>query len=101
MVKHIVLFKLKEFNAYNERTYICSTFKEKLENLKNKIKVINNLEVGVNINPVDVAYDIALTVEVNDFNALNTYREHPEHKKVLEFINKVKEKVVVVDYIID
>jgi len=101
MVKHIVLFKLKEFNAYNERTFICTTFKEKLESLKDKIDVIKNLEVGRNVNPVDTAYDIALTVEVEDFNALNVYRQHPEHKKVLDFINNVKEKAVVVDYIVD
>ncbi len=101
MVKHIVLFKLKEFNSYNERTYICTTFKQKLENLKDKIDVIKSIEVGRNVNPVDVAYDIALTVEVDDFNALNAYREHPEHKKILDFINNVKQKAVVVDYIID
>lgn len=100
MVKHIVLFKLKEYNAFNERTFIFKSFQAKLNDLKSKISEIIDLEVGENINPVDSAYDIALTVHLKDFNDLNIYRNHAEHKKVLEFINNVIVNAVVVDYII-
>ena len=99
MVRHIVMIKLKEIPAAFERQNAINQIKAGLEALPNKIDVIKAYEVGVNINPNPLAYEIVLISEFENFNDLNIYREHPEHIKVLELIGKYKDNSVFNDYI--
>ena len=59
MVKHIVLFKLKEELPATEKQAVMNQFKEAIEALPAKISVIRKIEVGLNVNPAE-AWDIAL-----------------------------------------
>ncbi len=99
MVRHIVMIKLKEIPAAFERQNAINQIKAGLEALPNKIKEIKNYEVGININPNPAAYEIVLISEFESFNDLNIYREHPEHIKVLDLINKYKDNSVFNDYL--
>ena len=51
MVKHIVLFKLKDDVPAEEKLAVMTKFKEAIEALPAKISVIRKVEVGLNINP--------------------------------------------------
>ena len=51
MVKHIVLFKLKDDVPAEEKLAVMIKFKEAIEALPAKISVIRKVEVGLNINP--------------------------------------------------
>lgn len=98
MIKHIVLWKLKEFAEGAGREQNASRMKRELEALKVKIPQVRHLEVGSNIIPSDAAYDVALYSEFSNEQDLNTYQKHPEHLKAAEFVNKIRESRVVVDY---
>ena len=52
MVKHIVLFKLKDEVPAEEKLEVMTKFKEAIEALPAKISVIRKVEVGLNMNPV-------------------------------------------------
>jgi len=93
------MIKLKEIPAAFERQNAINQIKAGLDALPNKIKEIKSYEVGVNINPNPVAYEIVLISEFDNFNDLNIYREHPEHIKVLELIGKYKDNSVFNDYL--
>ena len=99
MVRHVVMIKLKEIPAAFERQNAINQIKADLDTLPSKIKEIKSYEVGVNINPNPLAYEIVLISEFENFNDLNIYREHPEHVKVLELIGKYKDNSVFNDYI--
>jgi hypothetical protein len=98
MIKHIVLWKLKESAEGATREQNAARMKRELEALKMKIPQIRHVEVGINIMPSDAAYDIALYSEFSNEHDLNSYQKHPEHVKAAEFVNKVRESRVVVDY---
>lgn len=98
MIKHIVFWKLKEFTEGAGREQNAARMKRELEALKAKIPQIRHLEVGLNIIPSDAACDVALYSEFLNERDLNIYQKHPEHLKAAEFVNKIRESRVVVDY---
>ena len=51
--------------------------------------MVKCLEVGINMGTSASASDIALYSEFDNMQALEDYRIHPEHVKVVEFIEKI------------
>jgi hypothetical protein len=98
MIKHIVMWKLKEYAAGNSRVQNAQKIKKELESLAPKIPQIKRLEVGLNIVSSDAAYDAALYSEFASLQDLETYLKHPEHTKIADFIGSVREGRAVVDY---
>ena len=98
LIKHIVMWKLKEFVEGKSKLENANILKTSLEDLQNKIDVLKLIEVGVNINDSKQAYDVVLYSEFENLEDLNLYQNHPDHLKVGEFINKVKEERIVTDY---
>lgn len=98
MIKHIVLWRLKQSAEGASREQNAARMKRELEALKTKIPQIRHIEVGANIIPSDAAYDVALYSEFSNEQDLNIYQKHPEHIKAAAFVNKVRESRVVVDY---
>lgn len=100
MLKHIVMWKLKDFAEGCSREENARKIKAMLEALKGKIEQIVDLEVGINIDHSDMAFDAVLISVFNDEQALEKYRVHPEHVKVSEFVSKVREDRTTVDYLV-
>lgn len=98
MIKHIVAWKLKDEAEGNNKKENAKIIKERLEALRNIIAEIKNIEVGVNINDSSAAYDAVLYSEFETIEDLEKYQKHPEHVKVAEFIGKIREDRIVVDY---
>jgi hypothetical protein len=99
MVKHIVMWNLKEEALGNSRKTNAKMIKEKLEALKIEIPELKYIEVG--INDEDYApknYDVILISEFENFEDLSTYAIHPKHKEVGKFIGSVTEARTAVDY---
>ncbi len=99
MLKHIVLFKLKLHAEGASKEENARKLKIELEELKNKIPQIKQLEVGINVIPSETAFDLAIYSEFENEADLNSYLKHPEHVKVAEFLTKVRESRVAVDYL--
>jgi hypothetical protein len=93
MIKHIVFFKLDETNQDKKGIIV-----EKLNNLKNEIDFIVELEVGVNFDKSERAFDISLIVVVQNKKDLVKYATHPHHLPVVEYIKSNNVVTKVVDY---
>lgn len=98
MIKHIVMWKLKEVAECGDRLQNARKMKHDLEALKTKIPQIRHIEVGLNSIPSDASYDVALYSEFDSEKDLEIYQKHPEHLKVADFIAKARERRAVVDY---
>ncbi|HEX7444930.1 MAG TPA: Dabb family protein [Methanothrix sp.] len=98
MIKHIVMFKFKKFAESNNKLGNTGMLKQYLEALPAKINEIKFLQVGVNFSDATVAYDLVLVSEFFSKEALYSYQKHPEHVKVADFVSKVCESRIVVDY---
>lgn len=98
MIKHIVMWKLKKFAEGGNKDENALLVKSKLEGLRKKIKQIKALEVGFNLNTSSTAYDVVLYSEFETMEDLNKYKAHPEHKKVGDFVSKVRLERKAIDY---
>ncbi|MCY6485576.1 Dabb family protein [Clostridium aestuarii] len=98
MIKHVVMWKLKEFDESSKKLENALQIKTRLEILKNDIPEIQSIEVGINSKAAPIGnYDVVLTVICKDFKELKTYAQNPLHLKVGEFIKSVVETRVAVD----
>ena len=98
MIKHIVIWKLKDFAEGKDKLENAKIIKVDLENLQNKINQVRHIEVGININKSEQAYDVVLYSEFDSIEDLGIYQNHPDHVRISEFINKVRDIRVVADY---
>jgi len=98
MIKHIVMWKLKEEAAGLNREQIAAKIKTDLEALNDLIPAIYHLEVGINVIPSDAAFDVSLYSEFSTWEDLKVYMAHPEHQKVVAFVREVVTARHVVDY---
>lgn len=97
MVKHIVLFKLKEEVPAAEKLAVMNRFKEAIEALPAKIPFIRRIEVGLNINPAET-WNIALYSEFDTLDDVKAYAVHPDHQAAGKLLAEVKESRACVDY---
>lgn len=74
--------------------------KSMLMALEDTIPGLLKMEVGINISERPTAFDLVLTADFEDESGLNTYRDHPDHQKVLAFLKDKLEKTAVADYYI-
>ena len=98
MLKHIVMWRLKESAEGRTKTENAIRMKEMLDLLPYKIKEIKRLEVAFNTLNTPASYDLVLIVDFANLLDLQAYQEHPEHIKVGDFILRVREARAVVDY---
>jgi hypothetical protein len=99
LLKHIVLFRFKDFAEGADKTENIIKLKSRLEALDGSIDEIKFFEVGTNIINSDASYDLALYSKFESKEDLYIYQKHPEHVKVADFVKKVCEARVVADYI--
>ncbi|AVM58905.1 stress responsive protein [Bacteroides heparinolyticus] len=97
MVKHIVLFKLKDEVSADEKLAAMNNFKAAIEALPAKIPVIRKIEVGLNMNPGET-WNIALYSEFDTLDDVKFYAVHPDHVAAGRLLATVKESRACVDY---
>ena len=97
MVKHIVLFKLRDDVPVEEKLVVMNSFKEAIEALPAKISVIRKIEVGLNMNPGET-WNIALYSEFDTLEDVKYYATHPDHVAATQIIKDIKEGRACVDY---
>jgi len=81
MVKHIILWNLKDEFSTDEKTKIKNEIKVGLESLQGKIEGL--VEIKVQIDKLDSSTaDLMLDSTFENEEALKFYSAHPEHVKV-------------------
>ena len=95
MVKHIVFMKLED-NSEKNKVLV----KDKLISMKGRINVLKEIEVGINFNNSDRAYDIALVTLFENKEDLKAYAVDEIHLEVIDFLKSINTITKVVDYYI-
>jgi len=95
MLRHIVMMKFKERDTANEN---AQKVKQMLNDLVGTVDSLKSMEVGINVNSKPTAFDLVLTADFDDEAGLNSYRVHPLHIKILDFMKEKVDKTAVVDY---
>lgn len=97
MLRHIVLLQVdatdQQVRAERSRQLI-----DALEALPPHIPEIRSLSVNANVVERPGNWDLALIVDVDDAEALEVYRGHPEHQKVLKLIAEFASDRCAVDF---
>lgn len=98
MIKHIVMFKLKNADgktAYENALEAKERFNKVIEN----VKELKKGEVVINsANAPDSNYTIALICDFDSVDALNDYQVHPVHKEFGAFVAGIKTDRACIDY---
>lgn len=98
MIKHIVMWNVKDNVNGNSKLESSKLVKERLEDLKSYIEEIVSLEVGINIVEGDQAKDLVLNSEFASLEDLDIYQKHPAHVEAVKFASQFLESRVVIDY---
>ena len=99
MVRHIVCWKLKDEVDGRSKLHNALEAKQLLEGLREVIDEIRYINVGINApGTPEGNWDMILETEFTTLRDLETYANHPEHLKVVEFIKKITEGRICVDY---
>jgi len=98
MIKHIVMWRLKDEAAGATKAENAVKLKEFLEALKSEIEELKAVEVGINFNPSPAAFDVVLYSEFEDREGLDAYQKHPEHVKIVGFVGEIRSDRAVVDF---
>ncbi len=83
MVKHMILWQLKDEYSDIEKTEIKHGIKEGLESLKGKIPGLLDIHVQIEALPSSNV-DVMLDSSFEDEAALKGYAVHPDHVKVAD-----------------
>lgn len=87
MIKHLVMWNLKDRAAGGDKAANIAIMKERLEGLMGKIEGLRFLQVGPGV--TDNGWDVCLYSEFDDLEALKFYRNHPLHLDVQKFVHEV------------
>ena len=98
MIKHIVLWKLKDQAEGAGREQNLTRLRAMLQTLPALIPEIKTFELGQTLEPSESTYDLALVAAFATRETLQRYIEHPEHQKVAQFVRSVTAQRALVDY---
>ncbi len=105
MIRHVVMWKLKDEAEGASKKKNAEKMKLILEGLKTNIEEIKSVEVGINITEEDEeagsAFDVVLISDFETELDYTMYTRNAHHKKAIDFINSVIEERHFVDYKVD
>ncbi|MCF6331456.1 MAG: Dabb family protein [Sulfurimonas sp.] len=94
MIVHIVMFKFNEQDKSKNLVLV----KDRLEGLVSKIPTLKSMEVGIDFNQSERAFDLSLYSTFDNKDDLKSYALHPEHLSVVELVKRATTQSRVVDY---
>ena len=98
MIKHIVMWEFKDIAEGKTKEENIAIVRDSLYALVGKIDKIKRMELGVDISHTDMSMDLVLLTEFERVEDLKAYAVDPEHVKVSDYVRKVIETRVVLDY---
>ena len=96
MIRHIVLFKIKE-EFKSEIPQLVKNF----YTMKGKVEGLLALEAGADILGSERSYDLALICTFADRASFDAYQTHPAHMPVKKRMHEVREGSVACDFLIE
>ncbi|XLZ71356.1 Dabb family protein [Massilia sp. SR12] len=98
MIKHIVMWKLKDHAEGADRATNARKMKAQLEACAAIVPGILKLEVGLAEPGLEATYDVVLYSEFESKEALDAYQSHPQHVALKPFFGAVRDARQCMDY---
>lgn len=98
MIRHIVMWKLKETP---NKAANAVRIKQLLEGLRDRIPGLLKIEVGIDFSAGETSADVVLLSEFADLHALEAYQRHPLHVQMKPEIGNMTAERRLVDHKID
>jgi hypothetical protein len=99
MIKHIVMWTIREGETTRIKYERMAEVKARLVALKDKIREICSLEVNFNSPSASGDnYDVVLIAEFNSWADLEAYQKHPDHIEVAEYLKNVRQNKAAIDF---
>jgi hypothetical protein len=98
MLKHIVMWKLKDHAEGADKATNARKMKEMLDSCVNLVPGILKLETAIASPGLEATYDVVLYSEFASKAALEAYQEHPDHAAMKPFFGAVREARQCMDY---
>lgn len=98
MLKHIVMWKLKEQAEGASRADNAREMKRRLDACAHIVPGMLTFEVALAQPELEATYDVVLYSEFADRAALEAYVRHPTHQAVVPFIGAIREARQCMDY---
>ena len=98
MLKHIVMWKLKDHAEGADRAANALRVKALLDACDGLVPGMLKLEVAIAEPGLEATYDVVMYSEFTDKAALEAYQEHPRHVALKPFVIAVREARQCMDY---
>ncbi|RJG07958.1 Dabb family protein [Noviherbaspirillum cavernae] len=98
MLKHIVMWKLKDHAEGADKAANAARMKELLDACANIVPGILKFETAIAQPGLEATYDVVLYSEFASMAALDAYQEHPQHVALKPFIGAIREARQCMDY---
>jgi hypothetical protein len=98
MVKHIVLWTLKNRENQQNRKETAAAIKQRIEGMRGRIPGLLHIEGGVDFTRSADSWDVALYAELESREALAGYHVHPAHEEFKAFIGPRRAQRSLIDY---
>jgi hypothetical protein len=98
MIIHLVFFKMLPEAEGASGPENADKLVERLQALPGLIPEIQELSAGTDFSGTPASYDVGLLTKFASKEDLETYRVHPDHQKVVAFVQATTSDRAVVDY---
>ena len=98
MIRHIVLFKLKEFSSEQERNQALDDVLFNFRSLIGEIPQIREYTVQSDIVGSNNSFDVIINSTFDSLDDLKAYQDHPAHHYAVEQNKKWSAIKAVLDY---
>lgn len=98
MLRHIVMWTLKESAEGGTRAENIVKLKAKLESCRSIVAGQGHFEVGVAQPGYEATCDVILVSDFDNKEALQAYQVHPKHVAIKDFVAAVRESRQCIDY---
>jgi len=98
MIKHIVMWQLKDHAEGADKATNAAKMKALLDDCARLVPGILTFEVVIAQPGFECTYDILLYSEFESMAALNAYQNHPQHIALKPFVAAVRQARQCMDY---
>lgn len=98
MIRHIVMWRLRNRLAEGERFEVTGRLEQNLALLRNSIPGLRQVWIGWNEAESADASDLVLCCEFHSWHALRGYESHPMHDELRTIIGPLRAERRVVDF---
>jgi len=98
MIRHIVLFKIKEFSSNEERNHALNDILLNFRSLVGEIPQIRKYTVMPDIINGPASFDVIIDSSFDNLEDLKDYQSHPAHQYAVEQNKQWCNQKVVFDY---